>query len=62
MTAGPPRPRPAPASAPLASGGGDVRRLTVPEAYHLWCGVVGYHLPAALQRAAQLSEMLRRMP
>lgn len=62
MTAGPPRPRSAPADAPLKSGDPDVRRLTAPAAYHMWAGVVGYHLPKRIAHVFHLSDSLRRMP
>lgn len=58
MSAGPPRPRPWPGAAPAPSEVDDARRLTATEAYALYCGVVGYHLPRHLNRAIRLSNAL----
>lgn len=56
-----PRPRPS-LGPPPAPGSESARRLTAPEAYAIYCGVVGYRLPHHLNQAVRLSDALRRMP
>lgn len=51
MTAGPPRPRPWPAGEAKTVGTDGVVRLTAPHAYHIWAGVIGYHVPKTLTNA-----------
>jgi len=59
--AGPPRPRAWEAGVSTAVSGDDVRRLTAPEAYAIFSGVLGYHVPKHLNEAARLSQALGKV-
>jgi hypothetical protein len=59
MSAGPARPRPWLEGEAKTLGQGEVERLTVPLAWQLYSGVIGYHVPRRLSNAELLSFGLR---
>jgi hypothetical protein len=58
--AGPPRPRPWVQGEPRTVGADDVTALTVPAAWQLLQGVIGYHAPRKLRDAELLLSGLRQ--
>lgn len=58
MNTGPPKPRPWVAGEAATVGTNGVRRLTMPDAFALYAGVIGYHVPRRLANARRYSEAL----
>jgi len=59
MTAGPPRPRPWLQGETQTVGKDGVQRLTVPAAWQLLSGVIGYHAPRKLTAAQAILDGVR---